>query len=99
MNDVLSAAALATALESMPAWTGSATSIERTVTAPDFATAVRLVDDVAAVADQVNHHPDIDIRWRRVRFALSTHDAGGVTRLDLDLAARIDEIAESHGAH
>jgi pterin-4a-carbinolamine dehydratase len=34
-----------------------------------------------------------------VRFALSTHDAGGVTRLDLDLAARIDEIAESHGAH
>ena len=61
-------------------------------------TGIRLVDEVAVVAEATNHHPDIDIRWRRVRFALTTHDAGGVTALDLEVAARIDAIATAHGA-
>jgi 4a-hydroxytetrahydrobiopterin dehydratase len=98
MSDVLTAADLATALESRPEWSGSTSAIERTVEARDFMTAIRIVDDVAEAAEQANHHPDIDIRWRRVRFALSTHDAGGVTGLDLDLAAHIDAIAAAHGA-
>lgn len=98
MSDVLSAADLGTALESRPEWTGNATSIERTVTAPDFMTGIRIVAKVAQAAEQANHHPDIDIRWRRVRFALSTHDAGGVTALDLELAAAIDAIAAADGA-
>lgn len=98
MADVLTPAQLATALERLPTWTGSPTAIERTVTAPDFVTGIRIVDEVARAAEGANHHPDIDIRWRRVRFGLSTHDAGGVTSKDLDLAARIDEIASAHGA-
>jgi len=98
MSDVLSAADLATALDSRRQWSGDPSSIERTVEAPDFMTAIRIVDDVAEVAEQANHHPDIDIRWRRVRFALVTHDAGGVTDLDLDLVAHIDAIAAAHRA-
>lgn len=98
MSDVLSAADLATALNSRGEWTGSPAGIERTVSAPDFLTAIRMVAQVAEAAEAANHHPDIDIRWRRVRFGLSTHDAGGVTALDLDLAAAIDAIAAAHRA-
>jgi 4a-hydroxytetrahydrobiopterin dehydratase len=98
MADVLSPSDLSAALATVPAWTGTTESIERTVNAPSFEAAIRIVDDVAVQAEQANHHPDIDIRWRRVRFALSTHDAGGVTALDLDLAASIDRIAADHGA-
>lgn len=98
MSHVLSAADLVNALESRPEWTGSPTAIERTVTAPDFMTGIHIVEQVAHAAEQANHHPDIDIRWRQVRFALSTHDAGGVTALDLELAASIDAIATANSA-
>ena len=98
MSALIGPAALATAMETLPLWSGSTTSLERTITAPDFLTAVRVVDDVAVAAEEANHHPDIDIRWRRVRFALSTHDAGGVTEKDLDLARTIDSIAAAHTA-
>lgn len=64
----------------------------------DFATAVRLVDAVAVVADELNHHPDIRLGWGKVEFELSSHDAGGVTIRDLDLARRIGDIAEEQGA-
>lgn len=98
MSEVLSAAQVSTALGSRPGWAGTTAGIERTISAPDFMTGIRLVDEVAVVAEATNHHPDIDIRWRRVRFALTTHDAGGVTALDLEVAARIDAIATAHGA-
>ncbi len=58
-----------------------------------FADAIVFVVRVGFLAEAVDHHPDIDIRWRTVRLALSTHDAGGLTTLDFDLAARIDEAA------
>ena len=61
--------------------------------------AIRLVAEVAQAAEDANHHPDIDIRWRTVRFALSTHSAGGVTSKDTALAGRIDELALAHEAH
>jgi len=49
---------------------------------------------VAIEAEEMNHHPDMDIRWRTVTFTLSTHSAGGVTQLDIELAHRIRMIAE-----
>ena len=61
-------------------------------------TGIRIVDEVAVVAEELDHHPDVDIRWRDVTFALSTHSKGGVTDRDVELARRIDEIAERHGA-
>ena len=49
---------------------------------------------VAADAEAMDHHPDIDIRWRKVTFALSTHSEGGLTQLDIELATQIDRLAE-----
>ena len=86
------------ALIEMPAWSGDAVRISRTVEAADFLTGVRIVEDVAQVAESMNHHPDIDIRWRTVTFTLSTHSEGGVTAKDVELARSIDDVAERHAA-
>ncbi|MFF4777298.1 MULTISPECIES: 4a-hydroxytetrahydrobiopterin dehydratase [Microtetraspora] len=79
-------------------WQTDGDTIRRTVTAPDFRTAIAIVNEIAEEAEKMNHHPDIDIRWRTLHLALTTHDAGGLTELDYTLAARIDEIAAAHGA-
>ena len=60
-----------------------------------FADAVAFVNRVAAVADEMDHHPDIDIRYDRVRLLTSTHSAGGLTELDFELARRIDDQSAS----
>ncbi len=62
-------------------------------TTPDFASAVRLLDAVAVVADAQEHHPDVELGWGRVVFTLSSHDVGGVTGRDVELAQRIHELA------
>lgn len=76
-----------------PAWTldPDGTTIRRTVTAADFPAAIAAVTAVALTAEAADHHPDIDIRWRTLRFALSTHSAGGLTDRDVTLATSIDE--------
>ena len=86
------------ALVRLPSWSGDRERLERLVTAPDFPTAIRLVTLVADAAEEINHHPDIDIRWRRVRFVLRTHVSKGVTKYDLELARRIDQAATDVGA-
>jgi len=58
----------------------------------DFAAALQFVNAVGAAAEVANHHPDIDIRWNTVRLALTTHDSGGITLLDLALAGVIDRM-------
>jgi 4a-hydroxytetrahydrobiopterin dehydratase len=93
MPTVLSADELAAALHALPAWSGTPAGINRTVTAESFLAGIRLVDAVALAAEQADHHPDIDIRWRTLTFRLTTHSAGGVTERDLQLARRIDELA------
>jgi 4a-hydroxytetrahydrobiopterin dehydratase len=55
---------------------------------------IRLVVDVARIAEELDHHPDIDVRWTTVRFRLTTHSAGGVTDNDFALAGRIDAIVD-----
>ena len=84
---------LAAALRRLPAWHREGDTLRRSVQAEDFPSAIRLVVAVAGTAEEMNHHPDIDIRWRTLHFSLSTHSAGGVTALDLELAARIDSLA------
>ncbi|SFR88367.1 pterin-4-alpha-carbinolamine dehydratase [Agromyces sp. CF514] len=64
----------------------------------DFAGAVRVLDAVAPVADELDHHPDVQLGWGRVVFELSSHDVGGVTSRDLELARRIDVLAGAAGA-
>jgi 4a-hydroxytetrahydrobiopterin dehydratase len=86
------------ALAELHGWSGDENALRRALQASDFPTGIRLVDDVAAVAEELDHHPDIDIRWTTVVFSLTTHSAGGVTGRDVELARKIDEIAERHGA-
>jgi 4a-hydroxytetrahydrobiopterin dehydratase len=93
MANVLSADALSEALGSLPDWSGDPSGIAREVHAPSFLDGIRLVDAVAVAAEEADHHPDIDIRWRTVTFRLATHSAGGVTDKDVALAHKIDELA------
>jgi 4a-hydroxytetrahydrobiopterin dehydratase len=58
----------------------------------DFVTAIAFVNNVAQLAETLGHHPDIDIRYNRVRLALTTHDAGGLTQKDFGLAQRISGL-------
>ncbi|MDQ6650848.1 MAG: 4a-hydroxytetrahydrobiopterin dehydratase [Actinomycetota bacterium] len=90
MRELLSADAVAEALHARPAWHGDTGAIRRTAELPSFPAAIAVVDAVAEEAEELDHHPDIDIRWRTLAFTLSTHSAGGVTELDLTLADRID---------
>ncbi len=90
---LLSADELTEALAALPDWAGDTSALTRTVQAPSFPAAIDLVRRVADVAEEMNHHPDIDIRWRNVTFTLATHVSGGVTALDVDLAGRIDDQA------
>jgi 4a-hydroxytetrahydrobiopterin dehydratase len=85
-------------LANLTGWAGDAAGIHRTVQAQSFLEGIRLVDGVAEFAEELNHHPDIDIRWRSVTFTLVTHSEGGVTQLDIELAHRIDLLAEGLGA-
>jgi len=85
-------------LVGLPAWTGDVDRLARTLAFPDFRTAIRGVDEIAEVAEEMDHQPDLDIRWRTVHVVLSTHDAGGVTQLDIEQAHRIDGIAAELGA-
>jgi 4a-hydroxytetrahydrobiopterin dehydratase len=98
MADRLDDAAIEQRLTVVPGWARGGEEIRRELTAPTFLAGVDMVSDVARVAEDAGHHPDIDIRWRTVTFTLTTHDAGGLTALDFDLAERIDAIAVQYGA-
>jgi 4a-hydroxytetrahydrobiopterin dehydratase len=76
----------------------AAGSIEVAVRAPSFGAAVRLIRLVAERAEAMDHHPDVDLRWRTVGFTLSTHSAGGVTDQDLELAGQILAAGQEVGA-
>ena len=80
------------ALRSLPAWRREGETLVRTVRCPSFRDAMALVNGVADAAEAADHHPDIDIRWRRVTFRLTTKAAGGLTGRDVDMAATIDRL-------
>ena len=80
------------ALRELPLWSGGADGIERTLELPSFRAAAEAVSMIADVAEQLDHHPDLDLRWRTLHLTLVTHSAGGVTELDLELARRIDAL-------
>jgi 4a-hydroxytetrahydrobiopterin dehydratase len=74
------------------AWVREGDELKTTVELHDFAAALAFVNAVGAAAEAANHHPDIDIRWNKVHLVLSTHSEGGLTVLDLALAAAIDRL-------
>ncbi|MCZ7418863.1 4a-hydroxytetrahydrobiopterin dehydratase [Verrucosispora sp. WMMA2044] len=95
MAEVLTAEAVRDELGGLAGWSGDPAGITRTVELVSFLDAIAVVDRVAATAEELDHHPDIDIRWRTVTFRCVTHSVGGVTMRDIRLARRIDEIVES----
>jgi 4a-hydroxytetrahydrobiopterin dehydratase len=80
-------------LQSRSGWERHGDEIRKRFERASFADAISFVVRIGFLAEAANHHPDLDIRWRTVAVALSTHDAGGLTSLDLALAASIDEAA------
>ncbi|MGH7669094.1 MAG: 4a-hydroxytetrahydrobiopterin dehydratase [Gemmatimonadaceae bacterium] len=79
-------------LGTLAGWARRGDVLVKTFTCSRFADGIALVDRVAEVADAMDHHPDIDIRYTKVTFTLSTHSAGGITQLDLNLASKIDGV-------
>jgi 4a-hydroxytetrahydrobiopterin dehydratase len=89
---VLETAAVDDALADGMAWTREGDELVKVHTGHAFADALAYVNAVGALAEAMNHHPDISIRWNRVTLRLSTHDAGGLTDADLSLARQIDTL-------
>jgi 4a-hydroxytetrahydrobiopterin dehydratase len=89
---VLSQAETATHLSARPDWRIEKGELVRTFQFETFSAAIAFVNQVAQVAEEANHHPDIDIRYNRVRLALVSHDAGGLTSKDFALAAGADRL-------
>lgn len=92
MPTLLNETSVTEALAGLDGWSGDPNRLHRTVELADFPTAISAVDSVARVAEEMDHHPDMDIRWRTVTFVCATHSEGGVTDLDVALARRINEI-------
>ena len=78
------------ALASLPGWSVEDGALVKQFTFPSFMAAVDFVNRLAAMAEHANHHPDLDIRYDKVRVALVTHSAGGLTQKDLEMARRIE---------
>jgi 4a-hydroxytetrahydrobiopterin dehydratase len=90
----LSAAEVAAALAGLPSWSGDENGIARSIHATSFTAAVERLLDIAVEAEEMDHHPDVDLRYRTLHLMLVSHSAGGVTELDLELARRIDELVD-----
>jgi 4a-hydroxytetrahydrobiopterin dehydratase len=93
MRTKLSDLEIRRALGSLPGWARKGDALNKTYSFARFADGIRFVQQVAEVAERMNHHPDIDIRYTRIAFSLSTHDAGGITQRDLELASAIEQTA------
>ena len=80
-------------LVTIPTWARENDAIVRTYECPDFAAAIAFVVRVGFLAEAKDHHPDLDVRWRRVRVLLTTHDLHGLSDWDFELAVAIDAVA------
>jgi 4a-hydroxytetrahydrobiopterin dehydratase len=81
-----------TFLRDHPGWAREGEEIVRTFEFADFVGSIGFVTQVSLLAEKANHHPDLDIRWNKVRVALSTHSEGGLTNKDTDLAGKIGAL-------
>ncbi len=80
------------ALHGLPLWSGGGEGLSRSVELPSFRDAVAAIVAIADVAEEMDHHPDVDLRYRTLHLTLVSHSAGGVSELDLELARRIDDL-------
>lgn len=90
MRQKLSDLEIQRALGGLTGWARRGDALVKTYTFDKFGDGISFVGRVARAADEMDHHPDIDIRYTKVTMSLSTHDAGGITQSDLTLAQKID---------
>lgn len=83
---------IATRLDSLVGWQLKEGMLVKTYKLPSFPSAIAFVTHVGFIAEAAGHHPDINIRYNKVTLALTTHDAGGITSKDFDLAVAADEV-------
>lgn len=88
----LSDADIETALGGLPGWTRHGDALVRAYELPTFADAIAFVVRIGFLAENADHHPDLDIRWRTVTVLFTSHDAGGITERDVDLAHAVDGV-------
>lgn len=86
------------ALEQLPEWQREGDEIVREFELPTFPEAIAFVVKIADLAQAADHHPDLDIRYTKVRVALTSHDEGGLTSRDTGLAKKIDALASPAGS-
>ncbi|WEV27163.1 4a-hydroxytetrahydrobiopterin dehydratase [Streptomyces sp. 71268] len=97
-RDPLTAEEVKENLADWAGWSGDTSRISKTYQL-DYYTSIEVINEVAEAAQRLQHHPDIDIRWERLHFSMTTYTAGGVvTPLDFKLVADIERIAAAHGA-
>lgn len=94
MPEILTNPEIKEGLKKIPEWEHDQKAIERVFEFDDFQQSIDFVNAVAEIAEEEDHHPDIDIRYNKVRLRLSTHSEGGLTQLDFQLAEKIDTLAE-----
>ena len=94
MADLLNAQDIKTWLKKLPQWDHEKKHIERVFEFDDFNEAIEFVNGVAEIAEEDDHHPDIDIRSGKVTLRRSTHSEGGLTDLDFALAEKIDTLVD-----
>jgi 4a-hydroxytetrahydrobiopterin dehydratase len=94
MSELLDASEIKQNLKKVPEWEHEKKTIERTFEFDDFTQAIDFVNQVAEISEEEEHHPDIDVRYNKVRLIFSTHSEGGLTETDFELAERIDTLAE-----
>ena len=94
MSDLLDPSELDDVLKKCPEWEAEDKAIVRSIEFEDFNEAIDFVNDLAEIADKAQHHPDILISYNKVTLTLTTHDAGGVTELDIEMAQRVDNLVD-----
>ncbi|MEV0282194.1 4a-hydroxytetrahydrobiopterin dehydratase [Streptomyces sp. NPDC050610] len=97
-RDPLTAEEVRANLARWEGWTGDTARISKSFQL-DYYTSIKVINEVAEAARKIQHHPDIDLRWERLHFGITTYSAGGVvTPLDFKLVAEIERVAAGHGA-
>jgi 4a-hydroxytetrahydrobiopterin dehydratase len=91
MSNKLDESQIQASLQNLPQWKLEQGELVQNATFDDFTQAMKFVNQVAELAENAGHHPDIDIRYNKVRLALVTHDAGGITQNDISLAQDIEK--------
>lgn len=91
-RSLLSENDIAVRLREVPGWTREGQSISRIWKFHDFPEALAFINKVGTIAETMDHHPDIANSWATVRLTLTTHDKGGLTNLDFDLAKKINDL-------